>query len=755
MKTVVFDIETNGLTPDRIWYIVCKEYPSGDEHVFTEADTDSFMEYARGVGTWVGHNILWFDCVVLDRLRRGWRGNHSPCCTDTYVLSCLLDQRINGGHSIAAWGERLGEKKVGKEIEDWSQPTPLMLERCISDVRVNYLLYKRFLKYINSPVWQKAIEVEHFIATRCRELHDTGFHFSLDKAKELWYTIDQQLKELDTEIQKSFLPRTRLIREVTPRLTKHGTLNKSDFRFVKDGDLSDFNGGPFSLIEFEPFNPGSPVQIVERLNEAGWQPTEKTKGHIQAIRDRDTERVAKFERTGWTVSEENLNTLPDTAPPAAKTLAKRIMLASRQRTLTEWINSVCLETKINKESIALVGCERNEQTTLNTGNELKSGTENGELEPHLSPERFAQHLNTQLKKNENEGHTSGQTTASLSKILIEWLQSRQVNVSSVKENEDSLLITIMPPDTSEGCSVPTAIRILDGLKTRGLKSSCTQTRIRGSFSGIGAWTHRMSHHSPNTGNIAREDALYGAEMRSMWGAPQGSWLVGVDAESIQLRVLAHYINDEAFTQSLLTGKKEDHSDPHSLNQKALGPICASRNHAKTFIYAWLLGAGIGKVAQILECSYGEASEAVSNFIEFYPGLKKVKTELIPEDARRGYFQGFDGRWVKIWGEDLSSKMHFTLAGYLQNGEVCIMKHAKQIWYPRLRKEGVPFKTVNFVHDEWQTEVPDYETGKYVGRVQADSIRLAGELLNLRCPMAGSVLSGHGTLAIGKNWLQTH
>lgn len=452
MKTVVFDIETNGLNPDRIWYIVCKEYPSGDEHVFTEADTDIFMEYSSGVGCWVGHNILWFDCVVLDKLRRGWRGNHSPRCIDTYVLSCLLDHRISGGHSIAAWGERLGEKKVGKEIDDWSQPTPLMLERCISDVRVNYLLYKRFLKYINSPVWQKAIEVEHFIATRCRELHDTGFHFSLDKAKKLWYTIDHQLKELDTEIQKSFLPRTRLIREVTPRLTKHGTLNKSDFRFVKDWDLSDFNGGPFSLIEFEPFNPGSPVQIVERLNEAGWQPTEKTKGHIQAIRDRDTERIAKFERTGWTISEENLNTLPDTAPPAAKTLAKRIMLASRQRTLTEWINSY--------------------------------------------------------------NHTT--------------------------------------------------------------------SRIHGSFNAIGAWTHRMSHTNPNTGNIAREDALYGSEMRSMWSCPEGSYLVGVDAESIQLRVLAHYINDGAFTQSLLTGKKEDGTDPHSLNQKALGPICASRNHAKTF-----------------------------------------------------------------------------------------------------------------------------------------------------------------------------
>jgi DNA polymerase-1 len=624
VKTVIFDIETNGLNPDRIWYIVCKEYPSGQEHIFTEADTSLFMDYATGVGTWCGHYILGFDCPVLDRLLPGWRISSSRCI-DTLVVSNLLDNRISGGHGIAAWGERLGSPKLHGDITDWSRPTPEMLERCVSDVRVNYLLYKRFLKYLTSETWAKAIEVEHFIAERCRELHDTGFHFSLDKAKELWYSLDDQLKELDGHILREFPPRASFIREVTPKLTKHGTLNRSDFRWKRDGDLTDFNGGPFSLIEFVEFNPGSPTQIVERLNEAGWQPVEKTKGHIQAIRDGDPERIAKFSKVGWTVSEENLSTLPDTAPPAAKTLAKRIMLASRQRTLTEWINAY----------------------------------------------------------NENTG------------------------------------------------------------------------RIHGSFNGIGAWTHRMSHVSPNTGNIAREDALYGSEMRSMWSAPDGSFLVGVDAESIQLRVLAHYINDETFTQSLLTGTKEAGTDPHSLNQKALGPICASRNHAKTFIYAWLLGAGIGKVAQILECSYGQAKQAVDNFIEFYPGLKKVKEEVIPADAARGYFQGFDGRWVKIWGDDLSSRQHFTLAGYLQNGEVCVMKHGMQIWYPRLRKEGVPFKIVNFVHDEWQTEVPDYETGKYVGLVQAEGIKLAGELLNLRCPMAGSVLSGHGELAIGKNWLETH
>lgn len=627
-RTTLIDIEANGFNPDKIHFVVCRDYDTDEVEVFRNVHDNPYplLDFMGGVVHCSGHHILGYDWPVLTRLVPLWleRTKHIQKI-DTLVVSRLLDNNIAGGHSIEAWGHRLGIEKKGVDITDWSVPTDGMLERCISDTSVNRALLKRFSPYLESETWRKAIEVEHFIQERCRELHDNGFHFSLDKAQELWYNIDVELKDLDEKLLTAFPPKAQFIREVHPKLTKFGTLNRSDFRWEQSGDLSQYNGGPFSRFEFEPFNPGSPAQIVERLNEAGWQPTEKTKGHIEAIRSGDKERIAKFAKTGWVISEENLNTLPDSAPPAAKTLARRILLASRQRTLTEWIEAY-------------------------------------------------------------------------------------------------------NPDTG---------------------------RIHGSFNGIGAWTQRMSHTNPNTGNIAREDAVFGSEMRSMWSTPDGHFLVGVDAESIQLRVLAHYINDPEFTQSLLTGKKEDGTDPHSLNKRALGDACKSRNDAKTFVYAWLLGAGSGKVAQILGCDLRTAKAAVDQFIEYYPGLRLVKKEQIPEDARRGYFQGFDGRWVRIVGEDQRSREHFCLAGYLQNGETVVMKHAMRRWYPRLKDMGVPFKIVNFVHDEWQTEVPDYDTGLIVANEQADAIRWAGEMLNLRCPMAGSILSGHGGIAIGKNWLETH
>ena len=97
-----------------------------------------------------------------------------------------------------------------------------------------------------------------------------------------------------------------------------------------------------------------------------------------------------------------------------------------------------------------------------------------------------------------------------------------------------------------------------------------------------------------------------------------------------------------------------------------------------------------------------------------------------------------------------------LAGYLHNGESVVMKHANILWHETLTNLKIPFKQVNFVHDEWQTEVENnYELAKKVAEIQADSIRIIGERLNLNCPLAGSILNQNKELAIGTNWSQTH
>jgi DNA polymerase-1 len=271
----------------------------------------------------------------------------------------------------------------------------------------------------------------------------------------------------------------------------------------------------------------------------------------------------------------------------------------------------------------------------------------------------------------------------------------------------------------------------------------------------------MAHQNPNTANIPNEfdtagkKKLYGKELRALWCAPKNRLLVGVDAEGIQLRIFAHYINEPEFTEALVNGKKEDKSDPHSLNQSILGPVCKSRAAAKRYIYALLLGAGQGKLREILDCDERAASEAYDRLLSRYTGFAHLKETVIPRDAKRGWFVGLDGRRVRILGETEGTRRHLSMSGYLQNGEAVVMKMATLRWLPAVTELGGLL--VNFVHDEWQTEVPNnMKVALQVAELQADSLRVVGEELGLLCPLAGSYWNDdHKIYTIHKNWSMTH
>lgn len=280
-------------------------------------------------------------------------------------------------------------------------------------------------------------------------------------------------------------------------------------------------------------------------------------------------------------------------------------------------------------------------------------------------------------------------------------------------------------------------------------------RIHGKFWHIGAWTHRMSHSAPNQANIPsvfHDEPIspveevkhkYDGAMRACFYAPEGSHLVGTDADGIQLRILAHYMRSNAYKNAILKGDKSAGTDIHSLNMKALGPVCRDRDTAKTFIYAWLLGAGIPKIASILNTNVAQASKAVNSFLSSLPELKKLKDIYIPRDAGRGYFKGLDGRKVQCDSE------HLMLAGYLQNGEAVVMKWAMRLWTTQADKEGLQYDLVDFVHDEWQTIVyGDRSKAERMGEIQRASIAQAGRELGLFCPLEGSTTIGH-------SWKETH
>lgn len=756
MKLAI-DIECNALhNPTKIWLVVCKDIDTGEYHVFrrvTECEETKrrlipLLEEADLV---VAHNALGYDLDILHKLL-GVR-----ICIDkvidTLVISKLVDYPRQG-HSIEDYGLEFGlEKGV---FNDWSKYSPEMETYCIRDVDICCLIYAKYLRYINNPDHRRAIDLEQRFQIVCNELTENGFAFNKEKADKLLEKVKAELSVLDKEIHDAFPERLRLIREIHPTVTSFGSLHKKDFRWVAGGDLTEFNGGSFCRCSWEPFNPSSHKQIIAELHQAGWRPVDKTKTHIDTEREykktKNKDLLVKLDslkHSGWKINEQNLETLPANAPKPARLLAKRIMLEARRRTLTEWLDLVWHEIELEHDLNGTVGIDE-------SGKLIQS------LEIDSAP-KINDGVKTISKNQEpyTEETISNFNTVCPSKTLKEWLKTNKVVVQSVKKNANSTSIIVIGQAQLENFCAAIATAISVGTKNYPLKYKIMSQRIHGRFNGLGAWSHRMNHQHPNTANIPNEfdtqgkKKLLGKELRSLWIAPRNRLLVGCDAEGIQLRIFAHYINDPEFTHALVSGKKSDKTDPHSLNQRILGDVCRSRSAAKRFIYALLLGAGLQKLSEILVCEERDTKEALDRLLSRYQGWEELRTKVFPKDAKRGFFIGLDGRKVRIPGDTEGNRKHLAMSGYLQCGEAVCMKLATLKFYPELKR--LDSKLVNFVHDEWQTETPnDMKIALEVAELKANALKIAGEELGLKCPLAGSYYNDDlHDYTIGLNWSVTH
>lgn len=109
-------------------------------------------------------------------------------------------------------------------------------------------------------------------------------------------------------------------------------------------------------------------------------------------------------------------------------------------------------------------------------------------------------------------------------------------------------------------------------------------RIHGNVITNGAVTGRMTHSSPNLGQVPSAATELGKRCRALFIVPKGYSMVGVDASGLELRMLAHYMQSPGYITAVCEGKSSDKTDVHSINQRAAG--LETRDQAKTFIYAF-------------------------------------------------------------------------------------------------------------------------------------------------------------------------
>jgi DNA polymerase I-like protein with 3'-5' exonuclease and polymerase domains len=258
-------------------------------------------------------------------------------------------------------------------------------------------------------------------------------------------------------------------------------------------------------------------------------------------------------------------------------------------------------------------------------------------------------------------------------------------------------------------------------------------RVRGKVITNGAVTGRMTHHSPNMAQVPSCGSPYGEDCRDLWIVEKGYKLVGIDASGLELRMLAHYMKDDAYIYEVTQG------DIHTANQKAAG--LETRSQAKTFIYAFLYGAGAAKIGKVVGAGAREGQKLIDSFLENTPKLRALREKVARICKSSGSLPGLDGRRLYIRSD------HAALNTLLQGAGAIVMKQALVILDERLSKLGVDYKFVANVHDEWQIEVAE-AYADMVGKLGVQAIEQAGRVLEMRCPLTGAY-------KVGNSWKETH
>ena len=257
-------------------------------------------------------------------------------------------------------------------------------------------------------------------------------------------------------------------------------------------------------------------------------------------------------------------------------------------------------------------------------------------------------------------------------------------------------------------------------------------RVHGQVNAIGAVTGRMTHSSPNMAQVPAVGVPYGTECRALWIVPEGRKLVGVDASGLELRMLAHYMDDEEYTNEIING------DIHTTNQRNAG--LSTRSQAKTFIYAFLYGAGDAKIGSIVDGSQRTGAKLRQRFLDNTPALAELR-ERVSTASQRGHLRGLDGRCLHIRSE------HSALNTLLQSAGAIVMKKALAIFSEFAPQWKLDYKLLGSIHDEYQLEAKADQADK-VGYLMVESIKAAGIAFDLKCPLDGEY-------KIGNNWAETH
>ena len=261
-------------------------------------------------------------------------------------------------------------------------------------------------------------------------------------------------------------------------------------------------------------------------------------------------------------------------------------------------------------------------------------------------------------------------------------------------------------------------------------------KIRHNLVSLGAVSGRCACRSPNLQQVPSTRSVYGKECRELFTVPKGWVLCGADLSGIELRCLAHLLDDGGeYAKQIME------SDIHTFNQKAAG--LETRDQAKTFVYSMIFGGGDSLIGKIVGGGAKDGKRLKADFDKNVPAFKSLRSELASAYKQRGFIKGIDGRKLFVRSD------HRCLSQILQNAGAVIAKQWVKLIDQEITSQGVEAYIVGFIHDEVQIACKNKEVAEHVGNnIARQMAKESGKKYSLKIPIEADY-------SIGSTWADTH
>ncbi len=257
------------------------------------------------------------------------------------------------------------------------------------------------------------------------------------------------------------------------------------------------------------------------------------------------------------------------------------------------------------------------------------------------------------------------------------------------------------------------------------KMVCRRTgRVHASFNQTGAITGRLSSSNPNLQNIpVRTEA--GRQIRAAFiaGAPENV-LLAADYSQIELRLLAHFCQDEALLDAFRSGQDIHRTVAAQVNGVGLDEVTrAQRSAAKAVNFGIIYGQSAFGLSRSLGIPVGQARAFIDAYFERYPGIRLFIDQCVEDARHNGYAQTILGRRRPI--PELQSRNRPLVAfgeriavnTVVQGSAADLIKRAMIDIHRKLKRDGHSAKMQIQVHDELVFEVPKSDVEREVAMIR--------------------------------------